>query len=330
MENILEIKNLDISYSTHNGFLKSVDNLSITFEKGKVTGVIGESGCGKTTIINSIMKILPANAQIGKNSRIIFKGNDKNLLTIRKGELQDFRWRKASMVFQAAQNSLNPTLQISEQLMDSIWDHDSSISKKDCIRKTEKLLHMVRLNPERVMDSYPHQLSGGMRQRVIIAMALVLEPEFIILDEPTTALDVITQSFIFDILVDLQKQKNLSMILITHDLASAAKLAHNMVIMYGGELMEVAPSMKLFNNPLHPYTKGLLGAIPFIDGDIITKKSIDGTPPDLINKPIGCIFQDRCPKVFDRCKKEHPEIRDVPGSDGKRKVACHLEEIFNG
>lgn len=324
MESILKIENLDVSYSTINGPLKSLENLSVSFEKGKVTALIGESGCGKTTLMNAIMGVLAGNASIGKNSKIAF--NDIDLLKLPKEKMRQFRWLKASMVFQAAQNAFNPTLTIFEQLVDAIYDHDVNMNKEQVNKRVKELLEMVKLDPKRVMDAYPHQLSGGMRQRVIIAMAMVLEPELIILDEPTTALDMITQHYIFDILISIQKKKNLSMVLITHDIGIAAKLSDNMVVMYGGEIMEIAPVKLLFEDPLHPYTKGLLDAIPFIDGEIIRKKPIEGSPPNLINKAIGCIFKDRCPVVMDICKEKTPRLKTIERKKQNCSIACYKSE----
>ncbi len=328
MENILEIKRLSVSYQIGDKFLKSIDNIDVHFELGKVTGLIGESGCGKSTMINSVMGVLAPNSKISPESEILFLNED--LLSMTDEDLRKFRWMKASMVFQAAQNAMNPTLKISEQLMDSIYDHDKNITKKAAVDKVVELLNLVKLDPDRVFDSYPHELSGGMRQRVIIAMAMVLDPELIILDEPTTALDVITQSFIFDILVEIQNKKNLSMILITHDIALSSKLAHNMIVMYGGEVFEIAETETLFDNPLHPYTIGLLDSMPFIDGDLVEKKTIKGSPPDLVNKTNGCVFAPRCPFQMPICLKVRPDLRKIKDDNDKlRSVACHKVEDEN-
>jgi peptide/nickel transport system ATP-binding protein len=179
----------------------------------------------------------------------------------------------------------------------------------------------VRLDPERTLNSYPHELSGGMRQRAIIAMALVLDPDLVILDEPTTALDTVTQSYIFGILKDIQKRRNLTMILITHDMAAASKLSENIVVMYGGNIMESCTTSEIFKSPLHPYSKGLIGSIPFIDGQVVDKKPIKGSPPDLLNKPDGCIFEPRCPDAIKICKDQKPPLI-CPAPN--REAACHL------
>lgn len=313
-ESVLSIKNLSISYSIREGMVKSVENVSIDFPKGKNVAIIGESGCGKSTIANTVMGILAPNSKVSSESQIIFNG--KNILKASKEEQRLFRWQKASMVFQAAQNALNPTIKIGEQLRDSIYDHDGKI---DIDKRIDELLKLVKLDPKRISDSYPHELSGGQRQRVIIAMSMVLEPELIVLDEPTTALDMITQTYIFDILLDIHKQRNLSMILITHDLTAAVKLADIIVVMYGGKVMEIGSTYDIFNNPQHPYTEGLIGAMPFIDGSVVKKKSIPGTPPDLINRPTGCVFHQRCYLYQEICKTAEPPLKGE-----KRLTACHF------
>lgn len=330
---VLKIENLTVDYQTRDGSLRSLDDISLELEKGKITALIGESGCGKTTLINAIMGVLSPNSRIDKDSKILF--NRQNLLHIPQEQIRLFRWQKASMVFQAAQNAMNPTLRIEEQLLDSIWDHQPQMAQSDSRKKILELLEMVRLDPERVLSSYPHELSGGMRQRVIIAMAMVLDPELIILDEPTTALDMITQHYIFNILSQIQENLSLSMIIITHDIALAAKLAHNMVVMYGGEIMEEAPTELLFSRPCHPYTKGLLGAIPFVDGEIVKKTAIKGCPPNLINKTKGCIFSERCSFAVPDCTKQKPKMTspdlaepEEAESRSKGRLSCLRKELW--
>jgi peptide/nickel transport system ATP-binding protein len=325
---VFRVKDLTVEYHTRDGWLRSLDNITLDFERGKVTALIGESGCGKSTIINAMMGVLAPNARLGKTSKITY--DELPLLEIPEEERRKFRWQEASMVFQAAQNAMNPTLRIEEQLLDSIWDHNPRMSSEQAKKKMVELLEMVRLDPERVLRSYPHELSGGMRQRAIIAMAMVLDPKCIILDEPTTALDMITQHYIFDILTEIQEKRSMSMIIITHDIALAAKLAHNMVVMYGGEVMEIAPTEDLFDRPGHPYTRGLLEAIPFIDGEIVKKKPIRGSPPDLINKTTSCIFHTRCQYAIRACSERKPLLEpflDARGSPpSPRRVACWRKE----
>jgi peptide/nickel transport system ATP-binding protein len=316
---IIQIKNLSVYYQIKGGRIKTLDNVNMGFERGKITALIGESGCGKSTLTNAILGVLPINADISNEAEILF--NQDDLLKLKEEERRQFRWLRASMVFQAAQSAFNPTMRIEDQLMDSIFDHNPKATRKEARAKVLELLDLVRLNPERVLESYPHELSGGMRQRAIIAMSMILDPELIILDEPTTALDTITQSYVFGILLDIHKKRNLSMILITHDMAAASKLSENVVVMYGGNIMENCTTNEIFSSPKHPYSQGLINSIPFIDGDVATKKPIKGSPPDLLNRPVGCIFEPRCEKSFDLCLSDKPE----PISCGKdRFAACHL------
>ena len=316
---LLSFRNVKIDYKVREGLVKSVDGVSFDVEKGKVTALIGESGSGKSTLTGTILRILAPNGKIGEDSQILFQGRD--ILKMLDSEVRNFRWREASMVFQAAQNAMNPTIRIREQIMDSVIDHGDDPNSDTYKNRLAELLSMVRLEPSRVLDAYPHELSGGMRQRVIIALSMILNPEFIILDEPTTALDVITQHYIFDILKDIHKKTNLTMMFITHDMSAVAKLADNIGVMYAGKILELAEADQIFDNPLHPYTIGLLGSIPSIEGDEIKRKPIKGQTPDLINKPTGCVFHPRCEFSQDICTEKEPEFKDT----GKRHfVACHF------
>ncbi len=334
---LLQLKNLSINYRIRDGVIKAVDNINLDIPKGKLTSVIGESGCGKSTIATAIMGSFAPNAFLGEKSEIIFE--DKNLLNLPYEEVRNFRWHKASMVFQAAQNALNPTLRIRDQLLDVIYDHNMGLTKKLALKRVDEYLRKVYLDPERILKSYPHEISGGMRQRVIIAMALLLEPELLILDEPTTALDVITQYFIFDILQELHRDLGVTMVLITHDIELASKISDKVVVMYGGRIMEQGPSEKLFFDKdagaKHPYTEGLLNSIPSITDTEFNVVPIPGFPPDLINKPEGCIFHPRCTKTLDYCAEKFPEMIEI-GSDrcdlSGWTVACHLyknEEVID-
>ncbi|MBU2573868.1 MAG: ABC transporter ATP-binding protein [Elusimicrobia bacterium] len=317
-EYVLRIKDLRVEYRVREGFVKSVDDIDLDIEKGKFTAIIGESGCGKSTLNNVIMDILSPNAVIGKNSRVFFNGED--LLKLDRERLRQFRWRKAAMVFQAAQNALNPLLKVSEQFLDVIEDHETGEKKRESLQRINKLLELVKLDSRRVLSSYPHELSGGMRQRTIIALALVLDPEFLILDEPTTALDIITQSYIFDILTDIHNRLGLTMALVTHDISAAARLADNVVVMYAGKIMETGDIHSIFNSSRHPYSRGLLNAMPSIEGETVKKKPIPGSPPDLLNKPPGCVFHPRCGLAGEICAKEEPGLEDTGGG---HKTACH-------
>jgi peptide/nickel transport system ATP-binding protein len=263
---LLSLRDVSISYGVREGKVRVVDGVSFDVPRGEVTALIGESGSGKSTLSNAILGLLAANADIDSKSVIEFDGQD--LLKLSPAELRRFRWQRASIVFQAAQNAMNPTLTIGTQLVDSVIDHGFDPRSVEVAERLERLLRMVRLDPSRVLGAYPHQLSGGMRQRAIIAMALVLQPEFVILDEPTTALDVITQSYIFDILQQIHQETRLTMLFITHDLPSVARLAHHVGVLRHGQLCEFTPAEEFFEQPRHEYSRALLDAIPSIEGKL--------------------------------------------------------------
>lgn len=317
---ILRFMNLSIDYQVSEGLVRAVDGVSFDVLRGKITALIGESGSGKSTLSSAMLRILSPNGKINPKSRILFEGKD--ILLMGRNELRNFRWRKSSMVFQASQNALNPTLRIEEQLLDTVTDHGDNAGSKKYRDHLMELLSMVRLEPKRVLRAYPHELSGGMRQRIIIAMSMILNPEFIILDEPTTALDVITQSYIFDILGEIQNKTGLTMLFITHDMSAVAKLGDVIGVMYAGKIFEMAKASDIFERPLHPYTVGLLSSIPSIEGNLIKREPIPGQPPDLINKPAGCVFHPRCKMAIPICNKEEPQFLEVePG----HYLACHKE-----
>lgn len=258
---MLTIAGLTVDYKIRGGTVRVIKDVSLEIPAGQVTALIGESGSGKTTLSGAILGLLAPNAWVRSGS-VLFQGAD--LLKLPSEALRQFRWHKAAVVFQAAQAAFNPTLTLGRQLMDSVWDHglDHSAALKRC----EELLRRVRLEPDRVLQAYPHQLSGGMRQRALIAMSLMLEPELLILDEPTTALDLITQSYIFDILAEIQRDHALTMILITHDLAAVCRLAHRVAVLYQGALVEVTDSEVFFTEPAHEYSRTLLNSVPDVHG----------------------------------------------------------------
>ena len=317
MDPLLRIKNLSVDYKVGEGLLAAVEGVNLDIEPGRITAIIGESGCGKSTLTAAILGITAPNAVIREGSALLFKG--RNLLDLSSEELRMFRWNKASMVFQAAQNALNPTLRIEDQFLDTVFDHDSGASRKKAKAKAAELLALVRLDPARVLRSYPHELSGGMRQRCVIALSLMLDPELLLLDEPTTALDAIIQAHIFDILLEIHAQRRLTMLLVTHDMTAARRLADRIVIMYGGKVVEIGETEKVFGKPLHPYTEGLIKAIPSLSGSELRCEPISGPPLDLLNKPPGCVFNPRCPLADDTCRSAVPELSTVSGG---RQVAC--------
>lgn len=317
---LLEAKDVRIYFQTRAGIVKAVDGVSFTLEKGEILGIAGESGCGKTTLALSIIRLLPKNAIIA-GGQMIYDG--KNLLEIDYDEIRKIRWGKISMVFQGAMNALNPVFRVGDQIVEAILLHED-ISKEEAEDRAKELLKKVGISPERFYD-YPHEFSGGMKQRAVIAMALACNPDIIIADEPTTALDVTIQAQILDLLKTLQRTMKLSVILITHDLGVIAELSDKIMIMYAGKPAENASTRELINNPLHPYTRALLTAIPSIESRGKKLANIRGIPPNLIVPPPGCRFHPRCDYARPICSQKEPEYKEVkPG----HWVACHFYEQF--
>jgi len=310
LDPILEVRNLHVVYRSPRGYVRAVDGVSMTVLDGEVLGIVGESGSGKTTLALTILRILPSNAKIVSGS-ILFRGSD--LVSMDENALRDYRWKRISMVPQAALNALNPTMKILDHVLETAQAHGIR-DRKYVIERISELLQMLRLEPERVLRSYPHELSGGMKQRVLIALALFLDPELIILDEPTTALDVLTQRFILDLLKDLHRKTGKTMIFITHDIAIIADVADRVGVMYAGKMVEIGDVYTIFRDPKHPYTKALIKSIPSLVGSVEDMKPIPGFPPDLINPPPGCRFHPRCPYAMDVCRsREPPAVELRPG-----------------
>lgn len=298
--------------------MKAVENVSFHVNEGEAFGLAGESGCGKTTLGLSILRILPPGGFI-KEGKILFEGKD--LVRLDDETLRtEIRWKKISMIFQGAMNALNPVLKIGDQISEAIMIHEPEVSKRQARERTAKLLELVGIDPSR-MDNYPHEFSGGMKQRAMIAMALACNPKLVIADEPITALDVVVQAQVMRLLKELSEKLNLSLILITHDLSAMAETCDRVAIMYAGKIVELGDVLQVFKEPLHPYTQGLIAAFP----DLYAKKtklvSIPGQPPDLLNPPPGCRFHVRCKYAMEICKKEEPKLLEV-GKD--HYVACHL------
>ena len=283
-------------------------------KKDEVFGVAGESGCGKSTLAFAIMQYMKPPRYL-EDGKIIFDGI--NLLKLDKEKLREIRWKRISLIPQSAMNALNPVMKVKEQIADAIMAHEK-ISKEDLSARILELLDSVGL-PPRVAEMYPHELSGGMKQRAIIAMAIALQPELIIADEPTTALDVAVQRLVLQTILNVRRKLRSSLILITHDMGVQAASADRLGIMYAGKMVEVGDVVSIYKNPLHPYTELLISAIPSIKKKK-TLKGISGLPPDLINPPSGCRFHPRCPYAMEICKKEEPEIREI----SSQLVACHL------
>ena len=315
-EAILSIRDLVVEFEVREGNLRSVDRVSLEVPRGAFMGLIGESGCGKTTIVQAVMNLMPENGYI-RAGEIFFDGSD--ILKLSEEELRRVRWEKIAMVFQAAQNSLNPVLKVSEHMVDTVLAHRRE-PKSRILQRAARLLELVRLDPGRVLDSYPHELSGGMKQRVVIAMSLLLDPELLILDEPTTALDLISQAYLMERLREIHGELGITMFMVTHDVSNVAKVADRVAVMYAAKILEVGSVEEIFYDARHPYTRGLINAIPSIVGDLSEKRPIPGLPPSLINPPPGCRFHPRCPWATSICREAEPEMEEVaPG----HFVACH-------
>ncbi|WP_028329365.1 ABC transporter ATP-binding protein [Brachyspira alvinipulli] len=317
MESILKVENLKMYYHTSKGIVKAINDISFEIKKGETLGIVGESGCGKTSLGTSLLRMpsVPGKYDGGK---IILDNED--IIPLKEEYIRkNIRWAKISMVFQGAMNSLTPVYTIGSQMIETLNRH-ADMSKSEANKLIEEYLGYVGLHPN-VADRYPHELSGGMKQRVVIAAALFLKPKLIILDEPTTALDVIVQAQIINLLKKLKKDFNLSFIFITHDLALEAEISDRVCVMYAGKIAELADNEQIYKNAKHPYTKRLLAATPRLNKAVSKLEFIEGTPPDLINPPSGCMFYDRCKERIDRCKNEEPIIKDIGNG---HLCACHL------
>ena len=317
MENILEVENLKMYYHTSKGLVKAINDISFKIKKGETLGIVGESGCGKTSLGTSLLR-MPSIPGKYDGGRIILDNED--IIPLKEEYIRkNIRWAKISMVFQGAMNSLTPVYTIEKQMIETINRH-IDMSKSDAVKLIEEYLGYVGLHAD-VAKRYPHELSGGMKQRVVIATALFLKPKLIILDEPTTALDVIVQAQIINLLKKLKKDFDLSFIFITHDLALEAEISDKVCVMYGGKILELASNEDIYKNAKHPYTKRLLAATPRLNKAVSKLEFIEGTPPDLLNPPTGCMFYDRCKERIDKCKNEEPILKDIENS---HLCACHL------
>lgn len=321
---LLQIKNVCVDYVTDNGNARACNDVSLDIYPGETVGLAGESGCGKSTLAFAIANLHNAPALITEGE-ILFEGRD--ILKMSDEELRKFRWAETSMVFQSAMNALNPVITIGEQLIDVILAH-KDVSEEDAYAKGEELLQTVGIHASR-MKSYPHQLSGGMRQRVVIAIALALRPKLIIMDEPTTALDVVVEREIMDELYQLKDKFGFAILFISHDLGLMGEIADRIGIMYAGKLVELSESKQILEHAQHPYTKGLVASFPTIHGPKVRLEGIPGNPLNLLETPEGCYFQARCARCEEQCINNQPELIEV-GKGHSRKVACHLvkEEVI--
>jgi peptide/nickel transport system ATP-binding protein len=321
---VLEIRNLNVDYGLGDQAVHAVSDVSLTLHQGEVLGLAGESGSGKSTLAYGLTRLLPPPGVVRGGSVLYHQpgGEPIDIMKLSPARLREFRWAETSIVFQGAMNSLNPVHKVSTQLLDVLKAHEPGMSPSARRARAVELLKLVGISADR-MDSYPHQLSGGMRQRVMIGMALALEPRIVIMDEPTTALDVVMQRQILHQLIDLRERLGFSVMFITHDLSLLVEFSDRIAIMYGGRIVEQAPAAALYEHSLHPYSDGLLHSFPALRGPRRELSGIPGSPPDLRSMPTGCAFHPRCPHAFEPCAARVPVLG--PSADqSDRTVACWL------
>ena len=320
MDRILEVNDLHVHFSTYGGTVQAVRGVSFHLNRGETLAIVGESGCGKSVTSNAIMGLIPSPSGKIVNGSILFKGED--LTKFPEKKMRTIRGVDISMIFQDPMTALNPTLTIGTQLMEGLIQH-KKVSAKEAEKRAIEMMELVGIpNPKERLKHYPHQFSGGMRQRIVIAIALICEPELLIADEPTTALDVTIQAQILALFGEIQEKTGVSIILITHDLGVVAKIADRIAVMYAGKIIETGTKRDIFYRPQHPYTKGLLHSVPRLDerGEL---EPIDGTPPDLFSPPIGCPFTARCPLAMEVCNKVYPATSSLSET---HQVNCWLQD----
>ncbi len=324
---VLSVQDVSIVYHADRGDVKASNHISFDLHKGEAIALIGESGSGKTTVSLSFVDMLPKVAEI-TSGKVLFTNRDgktSNIFEYSHEQMRDLRWKECAMVFQGSQSSFNPVLRIREQFLDTARAHGWN-NKEEVIAKAIELLKFVRLDPERTLESYPHELSGGMKQRTLIALGVLLSPPVVIFDEPTTALDIITQRAIIDVLKEMQKELGFSIIFISHDLALAAELSTRVATMYAGAIVELGPVEDIFYRALHPYTLGLLRSVPRLSQANEELSSIKGNPPDLINPPSGCKFHPRCEFASEKCATKEPPL--VEYEDNHQAACWHTEKVI--
>jgi len=320
-EPILSVRDVRVEYLTSVGTVIAVNGATFELRAGESIALIGESGSGKTTLGLGLLRLLPKSGRtpVGEINYRRRDGHVVDVLRLSPEEMRRFRWQECAMVFQAAQNALNPVARVWDQMLDTVRAHRAE-SRDTTRQRSERLLEMVQLEPRRVLPAYAHELSGGMRQRVLIAMSLLLDPQILILDEPTTALDILTQRAIIDVLRSLREQLGFAMLFISHDLSLAAELADRVATMYAGRIVEMGSVRDIFYAPKHPYTLGLIKAVPPVAGDLFEISSIPGAPPSLLDLPTGCSFHPRCTYARERCTSDTPPLYSV---DAQHTSACH-------
>ena len=324
MKTLVNVKDLSVSYFTYAGEVQSVRGVSFDIESGKTTALVGESGCGKSVTSKALMGLIERPGVVKEGSQIFYEG--KNILDFKEKEWLDFRRKECSMIFQDALVSLNPTMMIGKQIMENLENHNhEKLSKTEIRKRAQQMLELVGIpDAPACLDKYPHELSGGMRQRVMIATALITNPKLLIADEPTTALDVTIQAQILELMKQLQKKLGMAIIMITHDLGVVADMADEIIVMYAGKIVEKGSNEEIFYNPRHPYTWALMNSVPRLDLDnkeqLVT---IEGTIPDMIHPPKGCAFCSRCPYAMNICAEYSPETIELKGG---HQVACWLTD----
>ena len=319
MEKLLDIKNLSVEFDTDSGLVKAVNNLNLSVGKAQTLGFVGETGAGKTTTALAIMKLIQSPPGKITSGEVFFEGED--LLKVKEKDMFHIRGNQSSMIFQDPMTSLNPIITVGDQIREVIGLHEK-LSKEEITKKTEEMLELVGIRKERIND-YPHQFSGGMKQRIVIAMALACNPKLLIADEPTTALDVTIQAQVMELMKSLKDKYDTSMILITHDLGVVAEICDVVSVVYAGTILESGSVKSIFTNPKHPYTIGLFNSIPSLDEDVEKLKVIPGFTPDPSDLPKGCCFHPRCPHCMEKCKQAFPPMYEV---EEGHFVACYLCE----
>lgn len=325
MKPLIEIKNLTIDFMLGNGRLRACDDVSFTIYRGEIVGIIGESGSGKSTLASGILNLVQAPGKITSGEVYYYTENDEkvNLLELNKDEFSEYRWSEIATVFQAAQNALNPVLKIKEHFFETVHAHNNSMNEEQIMTRAGEVLKYVRLDKD-VLEYYPHQLSGGMKQRVLIALSLILDPKIILLDEPTTALDVITQWYILDLLKQIHDDLGVTLIFLTHDISVISGIIDRIAVMYAGEIVEYGEVGDIFDEPSHPYTKGLLNAIPTLFDDITKRKAIPGSPPNLIEDFKKCKFAPRCSIYLEgRCDADREKANQLYVVNDNKCSRCY-------
>jgi peptide/nickel transport system ATP-binding protein len=312
---LLEVTDLSVDYLTDAADVRAVDRVSFTVEPGEFVGIVGESGCGKSTLLFGVGQLLSPPGEVAGGT-VIFRGQD--MVRLSSDELRNMRWRNYSVVMQSAMNALNPMKSIGAQFKDTLQAH-GTLSADEIRQRSAEVLNLVGIDAAH-LDSYPHQLSGGMRQRAMIAMALLFTPQLVMMDEPTSALDVVAQRSLMSKIKDLQRTLGFAVIFVTHDMSVISRYSDRLMVMYAGQIAEAAPTQAIFDHPLHPYTRGLMSAFPSVAGPRRDLLGIPGSPPDLARPPSGCRFAPRCPQVMPVCLRDQPQLYPV----GNAEVRCFL------